>query len=174
MAIPKIRDTFQKPPSGWKVTDPKTGIRFDSNSYRNLREKIRTHRRSNNMETDDIDSFIADQICDKNEPFFCQEWVISARSPIQKMGLAELWGELHERALAHECEQDWVWFNAWQERIPSLGCSCKNKWKDLVKQFPPDWNNYFKWSVSIHSKVSESIGKMPMTEYQARQIWDKH
>lgn len=173
MAMAKIRDTFQRPPSGWKVTDPITGVQFSSNSYRNLRGKIFTHRENNNLSVDGIDEFIAEQICEKNELFFCQDWPTRGPSLIIKKEGAGLWAELHKRALAHNGEQDWVWLNQWTERIPSYGCACKSNWKNLMKQYPPQWNDYFFWSVTMHSKVSESIGKMSLTVQQARQIWDK-
>lgn len=70
----KIRDTFQKAPSGWCVTDPLTKVEFESNSYRNVRAKVLTHRQANGIKDRDVDGFIHEQICAKNPPSFCQDW----------------------------------------------------------------------------------------------------
>ena len=171
----KIRDTFQKPPSGWKVTDPITGVRFDANSYRNLRGKIITHRKSNSLTVDGIDDWIAEQICAKNDPAFCQAWPNLTQSVMRMLGFdgPALWAELHERALEREGEQDFVWLDMWRAKIPKYGCSCQSKWKELMHRHPPDWSNYFRWTVFMHNKVSESLGKPTLTEQQARQIWPR-
>lgn len=170
----KIRDTFSKPPSGWKVTDPITGVRFEANSYRNLRGKIDTHRRSNNLSREGIEDFIAEQICAKNDPSFCQMWPDFKGAVMRMLGYdgPQLWKELHQRALAHEGEQDWVWLDQWRERIPRYGCNCRSKWKELMAKHPPTWNHYFEWTWRMHNAVSESLGKPTFTLQQARQIWE--
>lgn len=168
----KIRDTYLQPASGWKVTDPVTFVKFESNSYRNLREKIRQHRKSNNLGLDDVDGWIADQICAKNDPEYCAEKP-TMRGWIARVifGTPQLWGELHKRGLQHEGETDWVWFNEWQERLPSFGCACKSSWRKYVKDHPPTWNNYFHWSYVAHQDVNMKLGKHGMTEQQARAYW---
>lgn len=170
----RIRDSFTRPPSGWKVTDPITNIKFSSNSYRNLVGEIETHRRANDLPTDGIEQFIADQICEKNDPYFCVDAgpsprLTNYRAPTNQ----EMWAVLHTRALSHEGEDDTIWFNVWCDRVPSQGCTCKSNWKKLVKEFPPIWSDYFAWSNLMHNKVSQSIGKPTLSLEQARAIWLK-
>jgi hypothetical protein len=173
----KIRDTFTKVPSGWKVTDPITGVRFEANSYRNLKGKIDTHRRSNNLPVDGLDEWIAEQICAKNAPEYCQEWPNLTNAVLKMLGFdgPGLWGELHRRTLSHDDSPDWVWLDMWAEKIPKYGCSCRSKWKEWKHENPPPWDKegYWRWGWAFHNHVNQELGKPPFSIDQARQIWTR-
>lgn len=167
----RIRDTYQGIPSGWRVTDPVTGVMFESNSYRNLRGKIITHRRNNNIADLNVDDFIHEQICARNPEQFCQDWpgLVRSRS-IQHA--SNLWAELHRHALSHPEGTDWAWYNAWTDRIPKVGCSCRDNWRAWVSKNPPDFSNYFAWSVKAHNHVNRKLGKPDVSEELARRLWN--
>lgn len=166
----RIRDTYQNAPSGWRVTDPLTGVMFEANSYRNLRGKIITHRRSNGITDLVVDDFIHDQICARNPEHYCQQWPVVIQ-PRSIRHVSHLWAELHRRALMHREGADWAWYNAWTDRIPKVGCSCRDNWKIWVSKNPPDWSNYWAWSVRAHNAVNQKLGKPEMSEELARRLW---
>ena len=82
----------------------------------------------------------------------------------------KLWAELHRRALSHAGGDDSAWLEEFEKRI--LGnCVCRNQWRhDLVIE-PPDFSNYFAWTVSQHNRVNARLGKPILTVEEARARW---
>lgn len=70
----KIRDTYMTPAGKWWVIDPDTEVFIDANSYKNLRGKFISHRQANHLPVEIVDQEIADQVCKREAPEFCQEW----------------------------------------------------------------------------------------------------
>lgn len=69
------------------------------------------------------------------------------------------WKELHTRAKEKEGQNDQAWLNQFAHSIPGNGCACKGSFLLLIKQNPPDWNNYYSWTVKIHNLINKKLGK---------------
>lgn len=82
---------------------------------------------------------------------------------------APLWAELHMRALAVEGNDDTEWLKKFSVRVP---CGeCKNHWNASMILTPPDFQNYFRWSVDRHNEVNGRLKKPLLTIDEARTIW---
>ena len=88
--------------------------------------------------------------------------------------MAELWKELHLRALTFKGKDDTAFLREFAKKIPryTKGCSCNEHWKKLVKQYPPVFGDkYFEWTVEQHSRVSKRLGKPTYTVEEARKFY---
>jgi hypothetical protein len=83
---------------------------------------------------------------------------------------AASWAELHHRALTHEGKNDLLWIVLFGARIGG-NCDCREAWKKELMQLPPDFKNYFFWSVAIHNMVNVRLGKPQVNVDEARKIW---
>ncbi len=82
---------------------------------------------------------------------------------------ARLWGELHRRALAWTGSDDSAWLAQMRLRLP---CGeCRRHWDEMQARTPPDWANYFAWTVVTHNQVNQRLGKAVISEADARSIW---
>lgn len=82
----------------------------------------------------------------------------------------KLWEELHLRALSHDGSDDTAWLVAFEKRI--LGnCICRKYWTQDVAINPPDFANYFEWTVAQHNTVNGRLEKPILTVEEARKIW---
>lgn len=64
------------------------------------------------------------------------------------------------------------WYRAWKRRIPSNGCGCQQKWKELGLQ--PDYSTaiaFFEWTVHAHNIVNVRLGKPIVNLLQSHLIW---
>ncbi len=48
---------------------------------------------------------------------------------------------------------------------------CRKHWDKQVANTPPEWSNYFNWSVARHNEVNAMLGKPIMGEFEARTRW---
>lgn len=80
------------------------------------------------------------------------------------------WPELHLRALKKEGQDDSVWLMMFGIRIQG-NCECRKNWSEELKQLPPDFQNYFAWSVAAHNLVNKRLGKPEISLEQARETW---
>jgi len=80
------------------------------------------------------------------------------------------WPELHKRALSHEGKNDLLWLMMFGARIAG-SCACRESWKKELMMLPPDFKNYFFWSVAIHNMVNVRLGKPQVNVDEARKIW---
>ncbi len=80
------------------------------------------------------------------------------------------WDELHPRALAHPGGSDLFWLLEFTSRIAGT-CDCRSHWIDLIRRMPPDFNNYFAWSVAAHNDVNRRLGKPELHLAEALEIW---
>jgi hypothetical protein len=62
------------------------------------------------------------------------------------------------------------WFADWLSRIPS-GCGCIEGFVKWVKDNPPEFDNWFQYSVRAHNFVNAKIGKPCMSIDEARSLW---
>ena len=88
--------------------------------------------------------------------------------------MAELWKELHLRALNFKGDNDKEYLLNFSKRIPRFtkGCSCKEHWKLILKSKPPVFGEgYFKWTVEVHTEVNKRLGKPTYTVEEARKFY---
>jgi Erv1 / Alr family len=80
-----------------------------------------------------------------------------------------LWAALHRRALVWQGGEDSIWLAQFRRRVP---CGqCKQHWDAMLARTPPDWANYFAWTVARHNEVNARLGKPGMEEAEARVRW---
>lgn len=82
------------------------------------------------------------------------------------------WAELHVHTLMENPLIGAVeigWLSKWGD---GLTCGeCKQFYQRYVVQFPPDFTNYFSWSVGMHNAVNVKLGKSVMSVDDAQKIW---
>jgi hypothetical protein len=85
------------------------------------------------------------------------------------------WAELHLFALRnpHFCGANEVWLQQWIYSLPFDKCPCEQHLVDFIKANPPDWNDFFTWTILLHNSVNERIGKPIYTPENARKLWLK-
>lgn len=83
---------------------------------------------------------------------------------------AELWAEIHRRALAHDGSDDSAFIATVTARLP---CStCRPHWLEMLERTPPDFGEtYFAWTVKRHNEVNLRLGKPVLTIAEAEAIW---
>jgi len=90
---------------------------------------------------------------------------------------APLWADLHGRALAldkrasdtGEATEDAKWLARFRQYLP---CGeCKQHWDMMQVRTPPDFANYFEWTVARHNEVNARLAKPEMTVAEAREKW---
>lgn len=82
---------------------------------------------------------------------------------------AATWPELHGRALERFGE-DTAWLADFTARVGG-NCACRKDWRAWIEVNPPDWADYFGWTVLAHNAVNKRLGKPEITVDQARVIW---
>ena len=89
--------------------------------------------------------------------------------------MAELWKQLHTRALNFKGKDDSVFLNNFMKKIPryTKGCKCKEHWVIFIKQNPPNYNDYFAWSVKAHNHINKLTNKPVYTVEQAKKFYSK-
>jgi hypothetical protein len=91
--------------------------------------------------------------------------------------MADLWKELHLRALNFEGDNDTAYLLEFAQRIPQYSnCSCREHWRKIVQTNPPKFGKngeYFAWTVQCHNKISELIGKPTFTVEKAREYYSQ-
>lgn len=76
----------------------------------------------------------------------------------------EHWKKLHTEIFDEKKFFDWV------ESIP--GClSCKNNFKEILKNNPPRFADWNRWSWEVHNIVNKKIGKPYISWDEACKIW---
>ena len=81
------------------------------------------------------------------------------------------WTELHLFALRNGSKNSSTWLQDWIDSIPFNGCPCKEHLDEWMSENPPDWSNFFAWTIKLHNAVNDRIGKRMMTDEDARQYW---
>lgn len=92
--------------------------------------------------------------------------------------MAELWKELHLRALNFKGNNDTLFLINFAKKIPRFtkGCACNEHWKRHILQHPApqtsEFNDkYFEWTVLQHNLVNERLGKPTYTVEEARKLY---
>lgn len=86
---------------------------------------------------------------------------------------ARHWAELHLFALRGDKKRRHIanWFLDWYGDLPFDGCPCKEHADLWINKNPPDFLNFFSWSVRFHNAVNERIGKPQIEIEAARKLW---
>ena len=92
--------------------------------------------------------------------------------------MAELWKELHLRALNFTGDNDMEFLLTFAKKIPRFtsGCACKEHWAGVVKTNPPKFGpngEYFAWTVSAHNQVNQRLNKPTYTVEEAKKLYSK-
>lgn len=78
----------------------------------------------------------------------------------------DLWAELHT-----EKKPAQLWFNQWSAKVPWFGCSCGAFLSEFVKNSPPRFDDWFRWTWELHDAVDKHINKPTVTIDEAIRIW---
>lgn len=93
--------------------------------------------------------------------------------------MAELWKELHLRALNFTGNNDMEFLYNFAKKIPSFtsgSCACKEHWASVVKSNPPKFGpkgEYFAWTVQCHNLVNQRLNKPTYTVEEAKKLYSK-
>jgi hypothetical protein len=90
--------------------------------------------------------------------------------------MANVWRELHTRALNHKGGDDTLFLNGWSNKIPNYqgGCKCRSfyiTWKQINPPVFVNANTYFEWTVKLHNAVNTKLNKPQMTVENARILY---
>lgn len=56
------------------------------------------------------------------------------------------------------CDPEWL--AKWERIIPSGRCNCKAGYRDILKDYPPDFSSpeaFFEWGVRLHNAVNQKL-----------------
>ena len=84
---------------------------------------------------------------------------------------SRFWAELHIFGLRHEGQDSKDWLDDWAANIPFDGCPCEEHLYEFMEKNPPDWDNFFVWTVDLHNAVNTRIGKPTIDWDLARKLW---
>lgn len=89
--------------------------------------------------------------------------------------MTDLWKELHTRAVSFTGTEDNQYIFDFGRRIPRFtsGCKCKEFWLQWIKTCPPDFKNYFEWTVKTHNAVNKKLNKPEITLEDAKKLYQK-
>ena len=97
--------------------------------------------------------------------------VVQLQNAMQLIG-PKLWAELHTTVTLETLVD-------WERRLPVYGCPCKDSYKKLKAEHPPEsFTDFFEWTVLVHNKVNEKLlAKTNDSTYeqtsleQAKMLW---
>jgi hypothetical protein len=108
-------------------------------------------------------------------------WVQNAAAEVDRQHEREMpaitkqgprfWAELHLFALRHMGEDSSEWFGAWIDDLPFGECPCAKHLHEYLKENPPDWEDFFLWTVDLHNAVNDRIGKPTISVDDAAELW---
>jgi hypothetical protein len=55
--------------------------------------------------------------------------------------------------------------------VPKYGCTCRQKWKTILKQIPFRSDDQFAWSVEVHNAVNSSLKKRLFTLAEVESLY---
>ena len=100
---------------------------------------------------------------------------IDVKAPRILIEGSRYWAELHLFALRHDtrhqCVNNTGWLADWVSSLPFDNCPCKGHLQEFLAHNPPDWKNFFKWTVDLHNAVNARIGKLTISPERARELW---
>ncbi len=96
-----------------------------------------------------------------------------ARKAVMSAVGPKLWQELHEYAVGvKDTKEIAAWLDGFAKRLP---CGeCRKEWKRIVADVPPITLTpylFFLWTVRVHNRVNEKLGKPEMSEVDAISLY---
>jgi len=87
--------------------------------------------------------------------------------------MTALWIELHTRALDYTGTNDALYILNFGRRIPryTTGCACQEFWNIWIRANPPNYRDYFAWTVKAHNAVNAKLKKPIMSVDEATKIF---
>ncbi len=82
------------------------------------------------------------------------------------------WEQLHTYVPVNG-PHDIEWLKRFSNRISIPYCRCKEHWLHYLAQHPPDWSNWFSWTVDAHNEVNKRLGKTTVSLSEAKEIWHR-
>ncbi len=82
------------------------------------------------------------------------------------------WSDLHKYQPSLDLKTNLLWMQDFSSRVPSVGCSCQAEWHQFIRHNPPDWTNWFAWTVRAHNAVNLRLGKAVLSLEAARKMYD--
>jgi hypothetical protein len=82
---------------------------------------------------------------------------------------ARAWARKH---LHDGCDPEW--HKRWENTLPSIGCKCRQSYREIKKKLPPRFGSpeeYFVWGHEIHNLVNEKRGVGTISLERARMLW---
>ena len=88
--------------------------------------------------------------------------------------MSEQWALLHKRAINHNGSNDTLFLMKWEAGIPNPEghrCRCKIFYHTWKRSNPPNYTDYFGWSVRLHNAINAKLGKPIIPLEIARSHW---
>lgn len=87
--------------------------------------------------------------------------------------MTALWIELHKRALDYMGTNDALYILNFGRRIPryTTGCACQEFWNNWIRVNPPNYRDYFAWTVKAHNAVNAKLNKPVISVDEATKIY---
>jgi hypothetical protein len=85
------------------------------------------------------------------------------------------WAELHLKSIKDEITPQWL--DAWEQGLPSFGCSCLSHWRAIHLAHPLPPSGQFTWGVDRHNEINahfeaDTGQKRPLFSHdQAFKLW---
>lgn len=115
----------------------------------------------------------------------CQRDKDTAEEVIRQQLLESLrlrWLELHRYPFTvakWDAREAAEWLTTWQARIPSISCNCRQHWRELIVNLPPESyfvsrEAFFAWTVEAHNRINSlpHLDKPRLTTQEARLLHD--
>lgn len=181
-----LRNPSVVPPGRFHYRQRETDQTFEAGTLPQLADKVRAHRNTHSIPigTDFLEE-IQDYMC-KGMPdmhVHCVDpknpgspHVAASRTTGWKATKGpQMWAELHRYALTQKPTQGQR--AAWLVNFASkIDCGeCAREWKrlnidtPLAKNAKP--NEFFEWTVTVHNKVNQRLGKPVISMQDAKNIW---
>lgn len=162
------------PPGGWWDVPPQTLSYLKSHSFGGLMTMERMNLEAHGVElSPQWQEEAQDRMCLQLPEGWCHdpENPQPYESALKRLGRS-LWKKLHQKAKElplqlTEGDQGELreWLTLWERAVPNFSnCACRNNYLEIKSVMPPVFATgpeFLAWTVAVHSKVNEKLGKPP-------------
>lgn len=86
---------------------------------------------------------------------------------------SNIWKELHIRALNFQGTDDFIYIDKISKNLSKVSrCNCFSHWKIWISQNPPDFKNYFEWTVKLHNSVNKKLKIREISMEEAYKLYN--